>query len=86
MNFNPSDGDLTYVGNIMANLPISIHLSKLILLGHAFGKLRETIILAAALSLKTFFTAYFKSYIEAFKGDFFFKVFHVLFNLIQFTF
>lgn len=63
---NPYDGDLTYVGRIMANLPIAVKLSKLILLGHAFGKLREAIIIAAGLSTKTFFTCYYKSHLESF--------------------
>jgi HrpA-like RNA helicase len=62
------NGDLTYVGNVMANLPIDVRLAKLILLGHAFGKLRETIIIAAGLSTKTIFTCYYKSYLEAFKS------------------
>jgi len=65
---NPHDGDLTYVGRIMANLPIDVRLSKLILLGHTFGKLREAVIIAAGLSTKTFFTVHFKSNIEAFKS------------------
>ncbi|RMZ95877.1 ATP-dependent RNA helicase TDRD9 [Brachionus plicatilis] len=62
------DGDLTYAGRIMANLPIDVRLSKLILLGHAFGKLRETIIIAAGLSTKTFFTCFYKSHLESFKA------------------
>lgn len=65
---NPYDGDLTYVGSVMANLPIDVRFSKLILLGHAFGKLRETIIIAAGLSTKTIFTCYFRSNIESFKA------------------
>lgn len=65
---NPYNGDLTYVGSVMANLPIDVRLSKLILLGHAFGKLREAIIIAAGLSTKTIFTCYFKSYLESFKA------------------
>lgn len=64
----PHDGDLTFVGRVMACLPISIKLAKLILLGYAFGMLRECIILAAALSTKTFFTCYFKAHLEAFKA------------------
>jgi ATP-dependent RNA helicase TDRD9 len=52
----------------MANLPLDIKLSKLILLGHAFGMLQECIILAAALSTKTFFTCYFKAHLESFKA------------------
>ena len=65
---NQHDGDLTYVGAVMSNLPIDVRLSKLILLGHAFGKLKEAIIIAAGLSTKTIFTCYFKSYLESFKA------------------
>lgn len=65
---SPHDGDMTFVGRIMANLPLDIKLSKLILLGYAFGMLRECIILAAALSNKTFFTCYFKAHLEAFQA------------------
>ena len=68
---NATDGELTYVGNIMAYLPIDIKLSKLILLGHTFGKLRECIIIAAALSTKPFFVRYFKSNLEAFTSQWF---------------
>ncbi len=60
------DGDLTYVGNVMNSLPIDVRLSKLILLGHSYGKLRETTIIAAGLSKKSIFTTLFKSYMEAF--------------------
>ncbi len=65
---NAQDGDLTYVGRIMANLPIDVRLSKLILLGHTFGKLKEAIIIAAGLSKKTVFTCYYKSYLESFNS------------------
>ncbi len=65
---NPNDGELTYAGEIMAALPVDIKLSKLILLGLVFGKLRECIIIAAALSTKTFFTCYYKSYLESYKS------------------
>lgn len=66
-----TDGELTYVGNIMASLPIDIKLAKLILLGHTFGKLHECIIIAAALSTKTFFVRYFKSHLEAFSAKYY---------------
>jgi ATP-dependent RNA helicase TDRD9 len=65
---DPHDGDLTYVGRIMATLPIDVKLSKLILLGHAFGKLRDCIVIAAGLSTKTFFTCYYKSHLESFQS------------------
>ena len=60
------DGDLTYVGQVMASLPIDVRFAKLILLGHVFGKLSEAITIAAGLSVKTFFKSYFRSYLEAF--------------------
>ena len=65
---DPSDGDLTYAGKIMANLPIDVRLSKLILLGHVFGKLKEAIIIAAGLSNKSIFTTLYKSYMESYKS------------------
>lgn len=73
LTLHPSvtDGELTYVGKVMANLPIDTKLSKLILLGNTFGKLRECIIIAAALSTKTFFVRYFKSNLEAFRSQWF---------------
>ena len=49
------DGVLTYCGKVMESLPVDIRYGKLILLGHAFGKLRECIILAAANSTKSIF-------------------------------
>lgn len=52
----------------MANLPIDVRLSKLILLGHAFGKLNEAIIIACGLSTKTIFTNLYKSYLESYKS------------------
>jgi ATP-dependent RNA helicase TDRD9 len=50
--YTPNDGDLTYAGMVMANLPIDVRLAKLILLGHVFGKLRDAIVIAAGLSNK----------------------------------
>lgn len=40
-----SDGDLTYLGRIMAKLPIDVRSSKLIVLGHIYGCLEESIIM-----------------------------------------
>jgi ATP-dependent RNA helicase TDRD9 len=39
------DGDLTYIGHIMAALPLDTHLSKLIIIGHMFSVLNECIIM-----------------------------------------
>ena len=67
VDFDSTDGDLTYAGTIMANLPIDVRLSKLIMLGHVFGKLKEAIIIAAGLSTKTIFTTLYKSSLESYK-------------------
>ena len=44
----------------MSELPVDIKLSKLILFGHVFGRLNEAVIIAAALSVKSIFTIYYK--------------------------
>ncbi|CAL7951071.1 unnamed protein product [Xylocopa violacea] len=49
------DGELTDVGRVMANLPVNIYLTKLIMLGHVFSILKDTIIIAASLSVKDIF-------------------------------
>ncbi len=83
---DPSDGDLTYAGKIMANLPIDVRLSKLILLGHVFGKLKEAIIIAAGLSTKTIFTNLYKSYMESYKSKWLWAAgnFKIIINISSF--
>uniref|UniRef100_A0A3Q2P5S3 ATP-dependent RNA helicase TDRD9 n=1 Tax=Fundulus heteroclitus TaxID=8078 RepID=A0A3Q2P5S3_FUNHE len=49
------DGDLTFLGRVLAHLPVNLNLGKLIVLGHVFGCLDECLIIAASLSLKSFF-------------------------------
>lgn len=49
------DGDLTPLGHIMTALPLNIHMSKLIVLGHLFGVLQDAIIIAATMSVKEMF-------------------------------
>jgi ATP-dependent RNA helicase TDRD9 len=51
----PFDGDLTFVGKLMAELPINIELSRLIALGHAFGLVYEAVVIVACLSRKKYF-------------------------------
>lgn len=53
--FDFLDGNLTFAGIIMSNLPVDIRLSKLILLGHAFSVLKECIVIAAGLSVGSIF-------------------------------
>lgn len=43
--YDAYDGELTYVGLVLSRLPIDIKLGRLILLGHAFGCLEETVII-----------------------------------------
>jgi len=54
------DGDLTPLGRVMANLPLDVHVSKLIILGHLFGVLSDAIIIAAIMSVKDMFNIGFR--------------------------
>ncbi len=63
----PFDGDLTFLGKIMAALPIDIKLSRLIALGHAFGLVYEGVIIATCLSTKIIFKIYYKERLAACK-------------------
>ncbi|KAL6488110.1 hypothetical protein MHYP_G00047360 [Metynnis hypsauchen] len=49
------DGVLTFLGQVLAHLPVDLHLGKMIVLGNVFGCLEECLIIAASLSLKSFF-------------------------------
>ncbi|XP_008211194.1 probable ATP-dependent RNA helicase spindle-E [Nasonia vitripennis] len=64
--FNRFDGELTDLGRIMAALPMDTHLAKLIALGHAFGVLRDTIVMAAAMAVKPMFSNPFQKRMEAY--------------------
>ena len=64
---NPYDGDLTFMGRILSELPVDIHIGKLMLLGHAFGLLQESIIIAAALASQTFHSRPHKHAFMAYK-------------------
>ncbi|XP_054909205.1 ATP-dependent RNA helicase TDRD9 [Poeciliopsis prolifica] len=49
------DGELTFLGRVLAHLPVDLNLGKMIVLGHVFGCLDECLIIAASHSLKSFF-------------------------------
>ncbi|XP_029316166.1 LOW QUALITY PROTEIN: ATP-dependent RNA helicase TDRD9 [Cottoperca gobio] len=49
------DGELTFLGRVLAHLPVDLCLGKMIVLGHIFGCLDECLIIAASHSLKSFF-------------------------------
>ncbi|GFY41720.1 ATP-dependent RNA helicase TDRD9 [Trichonephila inaurata madagascariensis] len=65
---NPFDGDLTFVGRVMAHLPLDVKLSKLIIFGYVFHCLEECIIIAASLSLQSFFARPFQKTLDAYKS------------------
>lgn len=60
------DGELTDLGRVMANLPLDIHITKLIMLGHVFSVLKDTIIIAASLSVKDMFSSPFRQKLLAY--------------------
>ncbi|XP_012579883.1 PREDICTED: putative ATP-dependent RNA helicase TDRD9 [Condylura cristata] len=65
---SPHDGDLTFLGRVLAQLPVGLQLGKLIVLGHAFGCLEECLIIAAALSLKNFFAMPFRQHLDGYRN------------------
>ncbi|XP_065694891.1 ATP-dependent RNA helicase TDRD9 isoform X3 [Patagioenas fasciata] len=69
---NPHDGELTFMGKVLAQLPVDLHLGKLIVLGHVFRCLEECLIIAAALSLRSFFVACFKQHVDGYRNKLFF--------------
>ncbi|KAK7866118.1 hypothetical protein R5R35_011634 [Gryllus longicercus] len=64
--YKRDDGDLTFLGTVMAKLPVDIHVAKLIMLGHVFNVLEECIIIGAALSLKSMFSSPFQERMAAY--------------------
>lgn len=66
--FYPFDGDLTFIGRVLAALPLDIHVGKLICLGFIFGCLEMCIVIAAGLSLKTCFSTPLKNQLNAFRN------------------
>ncbi|KAF6352554.1 tudor domain containing 9 [Rhinolophus ferrumequinum] len=65
---NPHDGELTFLGRVLAQLPVSQQLGKLIVLGHVFGCLDDCLIIAAALSLKNFFVIPFRQHLDGYRN------------------
>lgn len=39
------DGELTFLGRVLAHLPIDLYLGKMVVLGHIFGCLNECLII-----------------------------------------
>ncbi|ELK28630.1 Putative ATP-dependent RNA helicase TDRD9 [Myotis davidii] len=70
---NPHDGELTFLGRVLAQLPVNEQLGKLIVLGHVFGCLDECLIIAAALSLKNFFAMPFRQHLDGYRNKVYFS-------------
>ncbi|XP_052744057.1 probable ATP-dependent RNA helicase spindle-E isoform X2 [Bicyclus anynana] len=62
------DGDITYMGRIMAKLPLDVKSSKLIVLGYIFGCLEESIVMAAGMSVKNIFSSPFRERLNAYNS------------------
>ncbi|CAK6431722.1 unnamed protein product [Pipistrellus nathusii] len=70
---NPHDGELTFLGRVLAQLPVNAQLGKLIVLGHVFGCLDECLVIAAALSLKNFFAMPFRQHLDGYRNKVYFS-------------
>ncbi|KAH1007345.1 hypothetical protein HUJ04_004591 [Dendroctonus ponderosae] len=62
-----SDGDITFMGQLMASLPVDVHLSKLIILGQLFSCLDETVVIAAGCSIQNIFSIPYQKRLEAYR-------------------
>lgn len=60
------DGDITFMGRVMAKLPVDIYIGKLILLGHVFSVLSDCIIMGAAMSVRNMFSTPFRERMAAY--------------------
>ncbi|XP_078043923.1 putative ATP-dependent RNA helicase spindle-E [Augochlora pura] len=64
--FQPFDGKLTDLGQVMARLPLDTRITKLIMLGHVYSVLYETTIIAACLAVKDVFDSPFQQKMSAY--------------------
>lgn len=60
------DGELTFMGSIIAALPLDVRISKFIVLGYLFSVLDEAIIIGAGLNLKSIFVHAFDRKIDCY--------------------
>ncbi|KAF0299336.1 ATP-dependent RNA helicase TDRD9 [Amphibalanus amphitrite] len=65
--FNAFDGELTVLGHIMSTLPVDVNVARLLALGHAYGCLRECLVIAAGLTAKSFFARPFRDELRAYQ-------------------
>ncbi|KAI9577311.1 hypothetical protein GQX74_013020 [Glossina fuscipes] len=53
--YSIEDGDISFMGRVMALMPLDVRLTRLTILGWVFGALEESIIIAAGLSVRSIF-------------------------------
>ncbi|XP_050437543.1 ATP-dependent RNA helicase TDRD9 [Adelges cooleyi] len=63
---SPFDGDITFMGKVMATLPLDPPMAKLIYFSYIFNILDDGIIMACGLSLKSIFSQPFKERLGAY--------------------
>ena len=44
---NPHDGELTFLGRVLGEMPCDVRIGKLLVLGHVFGVLEEAIVIGS---------------------------------------
>ena len=64
---NPYDGQLTFVGEVLESLPVDVRVGKLLILSYPLGCLEECLVIAAGLSVKSFFVRPYLLEISAYK-------------------
>lgn len=65
---SPHDGDITFIGRVMASLPVDVHITRLFILGHLFGVFDEAVIIGCCMSCKSIFRAPFKERLESYNA------------------
>ena len=73
---NPLDGDLTFVGRVLATLPCDVRIGKMLILGHVFGCLNECLIIGMFIHSYLYFTVMFSYSVVAVKYNFTLRILH----------
>lgn len=50
---NLEDGELTFLGRVLAHLPINLHLGKMVVLGYVFGCLDNCLIIGQSIGSRS---------------------------------
>lgn len=58
-NYSDDDGDMTLIGHVMADLPVSINVAKLVVLGYCFSVLSECIIIGKLRTIRFSYNFHF---------------------------